>query len=200
MGRLPRARQPSDVRTAVECQRTEADGVDQEGVDRLGDHTAVGGDLNHSLLLFRVCTRLIQACHDSDDRASFGQEVVQPRRPPGSVNNHADRPILQDRQGLWCGDRGDMLPTCALCLCMSVRSAASQEPQVGVVPADPLERKDHLVPCVVGHATRADHEHRLGLVASINLERHSLEPGGQELDGQVASLRQAARDERVECE
>ena len=93
-----------------------------------------------------------------------------------------------------------MLPTCALCLCMSVRSAASQEPQVGVVPADPLGSQGSPEPCVVGHATRADHEHRLGLVASINLERHSLEPGGQELDGQVASLRQAAHDERVECE
>ena len=183
VGRLPRARQPSDVRTAVECQRTETDGVDQEGVDRLGDHAAVGGDLNHSLLVFRVCTRLIQACHDSDDRASFGQQVVQPRRPPGRVDNHADRPILQDRQGFWCRDRGDTLPACAVCLCMSVRSAASQEPQVGVVPADPLEGKDHLVPGVVGHAARGDHEHRIGLVASINLDRHSLNPGRKELGG-----------------
>ena len=132
--------------------------------------------------------------------ASFGQEVVQPRQPPGSVDNHADRPILQDRQGFWCGDRGDTLPVCAVCVFMSVRSAASQEPQVGVVPADPLEGKDHLVPCVVGHAARADHEHRLGLVASIDLERHSLNPGGQELDGPVASLRQTARDQWVESE
>ncbi len=66
---------------------------------------------------------------------------------------------------------------------MSVRSAASQEPQVGVVPADPLEGKDHLVPGVVGHAARGDHEHRIGLVASINLDRHSLNPGRQELGG-----------------
>ena len=33
-----------------------------------------------------------------------------------------------------------------------VRIVARQEPQVGVVPTDPLEGKRDLVPCAVGHA------------------------------------------------
>ena len=92
------------------------------------------------------------------------------------------------------------MPALVVRLGVCVRIAACPEPQVGVVPTDPLEGKRDLVPCAVGHAARPDHEHSLGLVASIDVGPPSLNPCGKDLDCQIAGWIQTARDHGVERE